>query len=101
MTASLPINCIWRFACRRCLGHLLPFQHAMSVEEVAGLFNGTVCQNMSTREGLVRVVVLRAFGVIALMVMSVALSFWFGDSLELRPLLGSQAAIALLQMRIT
>lgn len=73
---------------------VLRFQDAMSVEGLTGLFNITVWQNMSVREGFVHGVVLRSFGVIALLVLSVALVVWFGVGLGLRPLLDLQAAIA-------
>lgn len=73
---------------------VLRFQDATTVDGLAGLFTITVWQDMQVRNGFVRDVVFRAFGVIALMVLSVALVVWFGVGLGLRPLVDLQEAIA-------
>ncbi len=73
---------------------VLRFQDATTVDGVTGLFTITVWQDMRVRANFVQDVVLRAFGVIALLVSSVALVVWFGVGLGLRPLLDLQDAIA-------
>ncbi|WP_299406914.1 sensor histidine kinase [uncultured Roseobacter sp.] len=73
---------------------VLRFQDATVIDNVSGLFTITVWQDTQVRAGFIRDVVLRVFGVIALMVVSVALVVWFGVGLGLRPLLDLQEAIA-------
>jgi len=73
---------------------VLRFQDVTTVDGVSGLFNITVWQRLDVRTAFVRDVVVRAFGVIAALVLSVALVVWFGVNLGLRPLLDLQDAIA-------
>ena len=74
---------------------VLRFQDATTVSGLSGLFNITVWQNAEVRRAFVRDVVTRSFGVIALLVASVALVVWFGVGIGLRPLLDLEDAIAL------
>ena len=74
---------------------VLRFQDATTVSGLSGLFNLTVWQNAEVRRAFVRDVVTRSFGVIALLVASVALVVWFGVGIGLRPLLDLEDAIAL------
>ncbi|KMW59372.1 Two component sensor kinase [Candidatus Rhodobacter oscarellae] len=73
---------------------VLRFQDATTVDGLTGVFTISVWQDMTVRTGFVREVVIRAFGVIALLVLSVALVVWFGVGLGLRPLLDLQDAIS-------
>ena len=73
---------------------VLRFLDAATVDGVTGLFTVTVWQDMRVRNGFIRDVVIRAFGVIALLVFSVAFVVWFGVGLGLRPLLDLQDAIS-------
>ena len=73
---------------------VLRFRDAMSVDGLTGLFTITVWQPTQVRASFVQVVGLRAIGVIALIVASVAAIVWFGVGLGLRPLLDLQEAIA-------
>jgi len=73
---------------------VLRFQDATTVDGVAGLFTISVWQDMEVRATFVLDVVLRAFFVIAVLLVSVALIVWFGVGLGLRPLLDLQNAIA-------
>lgn len=72
---------------------VLRFQDATVIDDLSGVFTITVWQDMQVREGFIRDVVLRAFGVIAIMVLCVGLVVWFGVGLGLRPLLDLQEAI--------
>ena len=73
---------------------VLRFQDATTVDGVTGLFTISVWQDMEVRATFVLDVVLRAFFVIAVLLVSVALIVWFGVGLGLRPLLDLQDAIA-------
>ncbi|MGX9355144.1 sensor histidine kinase N-terminal domain-containing protein [Roseobacteraceae bacterium S113] len=73
---------------------VLRFQDATTVDGVTGLFTISVWQDMQVRASFVRDVVSRAFSVIVLLLVSVALIVWFGVGLGLRPLLDLQNAIA-------
>jgi len=73
---------------------VLRFQDVTLVSGVAGVFNITVWQSADVRHTFVRDVLFRSFGVIALLVLSVAVVVWFGVNLGLRPLLDLEQAIA-------
>ncbi|MEO0380242.1 MAG: sensor histidine kinase [Pseudomonadota bacterium] len=73
---------------------VLRFQDVTVVSGIAGVFNITVWQSAQVRSSFVRDVISRSFGVIALLVLSVAVVVWFGVGLGLRPLLDLERAIA-------
>lgn len=73
---------------------VLRFRDGTTVSGISGIFNITVWQNADVRSSFVRDVVTRSFGVIALLVLSVALVVWFGVAVGLRPLLDLEEAIA-------
>lgn len=73
---------------------VLQFQDATTIDGVTGLFTVTVWQDTQVRTDFIQDVVSRAFVVIGLLVVSVALVVWFGVGLGLRPLLDLQDAIA-------
>lgn len=73
---------------------VLRFQDVTVVSGIAGVFNITVWQSAQVRSHFVRDVLSRSFGVIALLVLSVAVVVWFGVGLGLRPLLDLEEAIA-------
>ncbi|WP_420862015.1 ATP-binding protein [Algirhabdus cladophorae] len=72
---------------------VLRFLDATIVGDVSGVFTITTWQDMQVRAGFIRDVVTRAFGVIFVLVVSVALVVWFGVGIGLRPLLDLQDAI--------
>ena len=73
---------------------VLRFGDATTIDGVTGLFTISVWQDQSVRNGFVRDVLARTVGMIALLVLLVALIVWFGVGLGLRPLLELQEAIA-------
>lgn len=73
---------------------VLRFQDAATIDDVTGLFTISVWQDLTVRTGFVREVLARTVGMIALLVVAVALIVWFGVGLGLRPLLELQDAIA-------
>ncbi|MEP1199262.1 sensor histidine kinase [Tateyamaria sp.] len=73
---------------------VLRFQDVTVVSGIAGVFNITVWQSAQVRSYFVRDVLSRSFGVIALLVLCVAVVVWFGVGLGLRPLVDLESAIA-------
>jgi two-component system sensor histidine kinase TctE len=73
---------------------VLRFTDAMQIEGISGNFTFTVWQDTALRDAVVRDLSLRTFGVIASLVLAVALVVWFGVRIGLRPLLDLEAAIA-------
>lgn len=73
---------------------VLRFQDGTTVSGITGIFNITVWQNADVRSNFVREVASRSFGVIFLLVLSVAFVVWFGVAVGLRPLLDLEKAIA-------
>ncbi len=73
---------------------VLRFQDGTTVSGITGIFNITVWQNADVRSNFVREVASRSFGVIFLLVLSVAFVVWFGVAIGLRPLLDLEKAIA-------
>lgn len=72
----------------------LRFRDAATIDGVTGLMTVSVWQDLEVRRDFVRDVAARAFAVIALLIISVALIVWFGVRLGLRPLLDLEEAIA-------
>ncbi|MEO0831158.1 MAG: sensor histidine kinase, partial [Pseudomonadota bacterium] len=73
---------------------VLRYQDVTVVSGIAGVFNITVWQSAQVRNSFVQDVLSRSFGVIGLLVVSVAVVVWFGVGLGLRPLLDLERAIA-------
>ena len=73
---------------------VLRFTDAMQIEGLSGNFTFTVWQETALRRAIVRDLSQRTFGVIASLVIAVALVVWFGVRLGLRPLLALETAIA-------
>ena len=73
---------------------VLRYQDVTVVSGIAGVFTITVWQSAEVRSSFVRDVLSRSFGVIVLLVVSVAVVVWFGVGLGLRPLLDLETAIA-------
>lgn len=73
---------------------VLRFQDAASIDGITGSLTVSVWQDLQVRSGFVRDVVARAFAVIALLLLSVALIVWFGVRHGLKPLLDLEDAIA-------
>lgn len=73
---------------------VLRFTDAVQIDGLSGTFTFTVWQETALRSTIVRDLSRRTFGVIATLVLAVALVVWFGVRLGLRPLLDLEAAIA-------
>jgi two-component system sensor histidine kinase TctE len=73
---------------------VLRFTDVVQIDGLSGTFTFTVWQETALRSAIVSDLSRRTFGVIATLVLAVALVVWFGVRLGLRPLLALEAAIA-------
>lgn len=70
------------------------FSDRMTIDDLTGEFTFTVWQELSLRDGFVQSLSERTYGVMATLVLAVALIVWFGVRLGMGPLLDLEDAIA-------
>ncbi|MEM9319174.1 MAG: sensor histidine kinase [Pseudomonadota bacterium] len=70
------------------------FSDRMNIDGLVGEFTFTVWQDLALRDGFVRSLSRRTYGVMATLVIAVALIVWFGVRLGMGPLIDLEGAIA-------